>query len=124
MMVGRMRVPLGVILMIYEARPHVTVNAGAFSLKSGNAVILKGGREALQCNTIIGDLWTEALSSSGMPADAVQVISASHEEVAELLRLPEYIDVVVPRGGKGLIKSVVENETVLVIDIYAEVTNI
>jgi glutamate-5-semialdehyde dehydrogenase len=124
LMVGRMRVPLGVILMIYEARPHVTVNAGAFALKSGNGIILKGGKEAVRCNALLGNLWAEALSYAGLPEDAVQCISASHEEVTELLRLPEYIDLVIPRGGKGLIKSVVEQSIIPVIKHFEGICHV
>lgn len=124
LMVGRMRVPLGVILMIYEARPHVTVNAGAFALKSGNGIILKGGKEAACCNALLGNLWAEALSFAGLPEDAVQCISASHEEVTELLRLPEYIDLVIPRGGKGLIKSVVEQSIIPVIKHFEGICHV
>jgi glutamate-5-semialdehyde dehydrogenase len=80
LVVGRMRVPLGVIFMIYEARPHVTINAGAFSLKAGNTIICKGGSEAQRCNTLLGRLWAEALETAGLPADAVQVVSLAHQE--------------------------------------------
>jgi glutamate-5-semialdehyde dehydrogenase len=124
LLVGRMRVPLGVILMIYEARPHVTVNAGAFALKSGNAVILKGGKEASACNALIGRLWAEALSSGGLPPEAVQCVTASHEEVSELLGLAEYIDLVIPRGGKGLIRSVVEQSRIPVIKHFEGVCHV
>lgn len=115
LLVGRMRVPLGVILMIYEARPHVTVNAGAFALKSGNAIILKGGSESRACNALLGRLWKRALKSAGLPQDSVQCISVSREGVSELLRLREYIDLVIPRGGKGLIRAVVEQSKIPVI---------
>jgi glutamate-5-semialdehyde dehydrogenase len=115
LMVGRMRVPLGVILMIYEARPHVTVNAGAFALKSGNAIILKGGSESGTCNALLGRLWKRALKSAGLPGDSVQCISAGREDVSEMLRLREYIDLVIPRGGKGLIRAVVEQSKIPVI---------
>jgi glutamate-5-semialdehyde dehydrogenase len=81
MRVQRVRVPLGVILMVYEARPHVTLNAGAFCLKSGNAAILRGGSEAKVCNQLLGEIWTEALKEAGLPEGCVQVITGSHEQV-------------------------------------------
>ena len=124
LLVGRMRVPLGVILMIYEARPHVTINAGAFALKSGNCIILKGGKEAAACNTMLGELWKEALVSEGITADAIQCIQASHEEIAELLGLTEYIDLVIPRGGKGLIRSVVEQSKIPVIKHFEGICHV
>jgi glutamate-5-semialdehyde dehydrogenase len=124
LMVGRMRVPIGVILMIYEARPHVTVNAGAFALKSGNAIILKGGREARRCNELIGRLWKEALSFAGLPAAAVQCVEANHDEVAGMLQLTEYIDLVIPRGGKGLIRSVVAQSKIPVIKHFEGVCHV
>jgi glutamate-5-semialdehyde dehydrogenase len=111
----RVRVPIGVIMMIYEARPHVSVNAGAFCLKSGNACILKGGSEAKECNTLLGRLWSESLKENGMNKDAIQVISGSHEDINELLRQDDCIDLVIPRGGKKLIKSVSENSKIPVI---------
>ncbi|GAB4389459.1 MAG: glutamate-5-semialdehyde dehydrogenase [Thermodesulfovibrionales bacterium] len=124
LMVGRMRVPLGVILMIYEARPHVTVNAGAFALKSGNAIILKGGKEAAACNALLGKLWGEALAWAGLPVEAVQCVTATHEEVAELLQLSGLIDLVIPRGGKGLIRSVVEQSRIPVIKHFEGVCHV
>ena len=122
--VSRVRVPLGVILMIYEARPHVTVNAGAFCLKSGNAAILRGGSEAKRCNALIGDLWRESLSETGLPPEAIQVISGSHEEINDLLQLDEYIDLVIPRGGKGLIKAVSEQSHIPVIKHFAGICHV
>ena len=124
LLVGRMRVPLGVILMIYEARPHVTINAGAFALKSGNCIILKGGKEAATCNAMLGDLWKEALVSGGLTEDAIQCITASHEEIAELLGLTEYINLVIPRGGKGLIRSVVEQSKIPVIKHFEGICHV
>ncbi len=112
---GRMRVPLGVILMIYEARPHVTINAGAFALKSGNAIILKGGSEASHCLTLLSRLWKEALIQSGLIADAVQVVTLGHDEVMHLLSKPDLIDLVIPRGGKALIESVCKSSKIPVI---------
>jgi len=122
--VERMRVPLGVILMIYEARPHVTVNGGAFCLKAGNAAILRGGSEARRCNELLGQLWREALANAGLPGDAVQVVSGSHEEIGQLLALTEHIDLVIPRGGKGLIEAVCAKSRIPVIKHYAGVCHV
>lgn len=124
LMVGRMRVPLGVILMIYEARPHVTVNGGALCLKSGNAVILRGGSEARQCNALLGRLWAEALKAEGLPEDAIQVVSFGHDAVAELLQLDSLIDLVIPRGGKGLIRAVAEQSKIPVIKHFEGVCHV
>ena len=124
LLVGRMRVPLGVLLMIYEARPHVTVNAGAFALKSGNAVILRGGSEARECNSLIGRLWAEALEVEGLPTDAIQVVSLDHEGVAELLRLDDLIDLVIPRGGRDLIRAVAEQSRIPVIKHFEGVCHV
>ncbi|MDA0191187.1 MAG: glutamate-5-semialdehyde dehydrogenase [Proteobacteria bacterium] len=102
--VGRMRVPLGVIGIIYEARPNVTADAAALCLKSGNAAILRGGSEAIRSNRAIARLVQEGLASAGLPADAVQVIDTTDRAaVGRLITLREYVDVIVPRGGKGLI---------------------
>ncbi|MEF8701761.1 MAG: glutamate-5-semialdehyde dehydrogenase [Candidatus Accumulibacter sp. UW26] len=102
--VGRMRVPLGVIGIIYEARPNVTADAAALCLKSGNAAILRGGSEALRCNQAIAALVHEGLASAGLPAHAVQVIGIPDRAVVgHLITLREFVDVIVPRGGKGLI---------------------
>lgn len=122
--VSRVRVPLGVILMVYEARPHVTVNAGAFCLKSGNAAILRGGSEAKRCNTLLGQLWQASLVEAGLPKDAIQVVSGSHEEIRQLLVLDEYIDLVIPRGGKGLIRSVAEHSKIPVIKHYEGICHV
>lgn len=113
--VDRVRVPLGVVLMVYEARPHVTVNAGAFCLKSGNAAILRGGSEAKHCNALLGDLWRQSLAEAGLPEEAVQVVSGSHAQIRELLQLDEYVDLVIPRGGKGLIRAVADHSRIPVI---------
>lgn len=123
-LVGRMRVPLGVILMIYEARPHVTINAGAFALKSGNAIILKGGKESSACNVILGELWKEALDSEGLPRDTINCITASHEEVSGLLALTDSIDLVIPRGGKALIRSIVEKSKIPVIKHFEGICHV
>jgi glutamate-5-semialdehyde dehydrogenase len=122
--VTRVRVPLGVVLMVYEARPHVTVNAGAFCLKSGNAAILRGGSEAKRCNELLGRLWRESLVEAGLPADAIQVVAGSHEQIHELLELDEYIDLVIPRGGKGLIRAVAEQSRIPVIKHYEGVCHV
>ena len=105
--VGTMRVPLGVIGIIYESRPNVTVEAAALCLKAGNAVILRGGSEAIHSNTQLGELLANGLTAAGLPAAAAQVVPVvDREAVGALLGLPEYIDLVVPRGGKGLIERV------------------
>ncbi len=102
--VGKMRVPLGVIGIIYEARPNVTADAAALCLKSGNAAILRGGSEAIRSNRAIAALVQEGLASAGLPADAVQVIDTTDRAaVGRLITMREYVDVIVPRGGKGLI---------------------
>lgn len=105
--VGKMRVPLGVIGIIYEARPNVTADAAGLCLKSGNAAILRGGSEALRCNQAIAACIAEGLRTSGLPEAAVQIIStADRAAVGALITLPEYVDVIVPRGGKGLIARI------------------
>ena len=102
--VGKMRVPLGVIGIIYEARPNVTADAAALCLKSGNAAILRGGSEAIRCNRAIAALVQEGLQAAGLPGDAVQVINTTDRAaVGELITMREFVDVIVPRGGKGLI---------------------
>jgi len=102
--VGKMRVPLGVVGIIYEARPNVTADAAALCLKSGNAAILRGGSEAIHCNRAIAVLVQEALAASGLPLHAVQVIDTTDRAaVGHLITMREYVDVIVPRGGKGLI---------------------
>ncbi len=122
--VRRVGVPLGVILLVYEARPHVTVNAGAFCLKSGNASILRGGSEAKHCNALLGRLWQESLQDAGLPPQAIQVISGSHETIHELLELDQWIDLVIPRGGKGLIEAVAAQSRIPVIKHYAGVCHV
>lgn len=105
--VGQMRVPLGVVGIIYESRPNVTADAAGLCLKSGNATILRGGSEAINSNLAIAACIHDGLVATGLPADAVQVIETTDRDaVGELLRSPEYIDVIVPRGGKSLIKRV------------------
>lgn len=105
--VGRMRVPLGVIGIIYESRPNVTADAAALCLKSGNATILRGGSEAINSNQYIATLIQRGLEVSGLPSDAVQIIETTDRvAVGALLAMPEYVDVIIPRGGKGLIERV------------------
>lgn len=117
LIIGRKRVPLGVIGIIYEARPNVTVDAAVLCLKTSNACILRGGSEAINSNKVLVKLMKEALIKAGAPADAVSLISdTSRETAAEMMRLNEYIDVLIPRGGAGLIKTVVNTATVPVIE--------
>ncbi len=105
--VGRMRVPLGVIGIIYESRPNVTVEAASLCLKSGNATILRGGSEALASNRAIATCLAEGLQAAGLPQAAVQVVNtADRAAVGRLITMPEYVDVIVPRGGKGLIERI------------------
>ena len=105
--VGRMRVPLGVIGIIYESRPNVTIEAASLSIKSGNATILRGGSEAIHSNQALAALVREGLQAAGLPQDAVQVIETTDRAaVGELISHPEYVDVIVPRGGKSLIERI------------------
>lgn len=122
MTVTKVRVPLGVIGIIYEARPNVTADAAGLCLKSGNAVILKGGSEAMQSNKIIAAVLAEAAEKTGIPAGAVQFIDTSDRQaVTDLIHMNGLVDVVIPRGGAGLIKAVVMNATVPVIETGAGV---
>ena len=119
LLVGRMRVPLGVVAMIYEARPNVTVDASILCLKAGNAVILRGGSEALHSNIALARLLHEALSAAGLPGDAVQFIDiTSHDAVSALCRLDQYVDVLIPRGGESLVRAVTEQATMPVLKHY------
>ncbi|MEO8936590.1 MAG: glutamate-5-semialdehyde dehydrogenase [Burkholderiaceae bacterium] len=111
--VGRMRVPLGVVGIIYEARPNVTVDAAGLTIKSGNAAILRGGSEAIRCNTALAALIAEGLAYAGLPAQVVQVVeSTDRAAVGAMITMPEYIDVIVPRGGKGLIERLMRESRV------------
>jgi len=111
--VGQMRVPLGVIGIIYEARPNVTVDAAGLCIKSGNAAILRGGSEAIHCNRLLAGLVAEGLAGAGLPAHGVQVVdTVDRAAVGALITMPEYVDVIVPRGGKGLIARLMEEATV------------
>ena len=114
--VGRMRVPLGVVGIIYESRPNVTADAAGLCLKSGNATILRGGSEAIHSNQAIAACIKSALTAAGLPPDAVQVIETTDRAaVGELVRMAEYVDVIVPRGGKGLIERISKEARVPVI---------
>jgi len=114
--VGKMRVPLGVIGIIYEARPNVTVDAAGLCIKSGNATILRGGSEAIQCNRALARIVHEGLSAAGLPTSAVQVVETTDRAaVGELITLKQYVDVIVPRGGKSLIERVSKEATIPVI---------
>jgi glutamate-5-semialdehyde dehydrogenase len=121
---GKMKVPLGVILMIYEARPHVTVNGGALCFKAGNSVILRGGSEAANSNLVIGHLWQKALAENGLPSGAIQVVSGGHQEVDELLQMDEYIDLVIPRGSESFVRYVSQNTRIPVIKHSAGICHV
>jgi len=111
--VGQMRVPLGVIGIIYEARPNVTVDAAGLCIKSGNAAILRGGSEAIHCNRALAAIVAEGLLGAGLPAHGVQVVdTVDRAAVGAMITMPQYIDVIVPRGGKGLIARLIEEATV------------
>ncbi|MEF9929542.1 MAG: glutamate-5-semialdehyde dehydrogenase [Massilia sp.] len=111
--VGQMRVPLGVIGIIYEARPNVTVDAAGLCIKSGNAAILRGGSEAIHCNRALATLVAEGLAGAGLPQAAVQVVdTVDRAAVGALITMPQYVDVIVPRGGKGLIARLMAEATV------------
>lgn len=114
--ISKVSVPLGVIAVIYEARPNVTADAAALCLKSGNTVILRGGKEAINSNKAMAEVMRKAVAKAGLPADCIQLIeNTDRETAAELMKLNDYVDVLIPRGGKGLIQSVVKNSTVPVI---------
>jgi glutamate-5-semialdehyde dehydrogenase len=116
MEVLKMRMPLGVVGIIFESRPNVCVEASSLTLKSGNSVILRGGSDAFNSNTCLGGLIREAIASAGLPADAVSVVATTDREaVGEMLKLKQYIDVIIPRGGKGLVDFVAENSRIPVI---------
>ena len=111
--VGQMRVPLGVIGIIYEARPNVTVDAAGLCIKSGNATILRGGSEAIQCNQALARLVKEGMAGAGLPADGVQIVETTDRAaVGAMITMPQYVDVIVPRGGKGLIERLMRESTV------------
>lgn len=111
--VGRMRVPLGVLGIIYESRPNVTVDAACLAVKSGNACILRGGSEAFETNRILGELVQQALTETGLPTEAVQIaLTTDRDFVGEMIRANKYVDVIIPRGGKGLIARLAAEATV------------
>jgi len=117
LIIGQLRVPLGVIGMIYESRPDVTSDASGICIKSGNAVILRGGSDAINSNIAVGKVLDGAASNAGVPAGAIQVVETTDRRAAEeLMRMREYVDVLIPRGGADLIKSVIENSRVPVIE--------
>lgn len=113
LIIGKQRVPLGVIAMIYEARPNVTVDAASLCIKSGNVVILRGGKESIYCNIALTRIIRECLEEAGLPADCVTLVEdTSRESAVQLMQLTGYVDVLIPRGGAGLIRSVVDNAKV------------
>ncbi len=125
LVVGRVRIPLGVIGFIYESRPNVTVDAAGLCLKSGNAVILKGGSEAIHSNLVLADILREALEEVGLPEKAIQVVPTTEREaVGILLSLEDDVDVIIPRGGEGLIRFVTEHSRIPVLKHYKGVCHI
>lgn len=114
----RVRVPIGVILMIFESRPNVTAEAAALCLRAGNSVLLKGGHEAARTNRMIATCLQGAVAQEGLPTDAIQLVEGGHEAINELLLLDRWIDLVIPRGGEGLIRAVVEKARMPVIKHY------
>ncbi len=125
LLVGRMRIPLGVIGIIYESRPNVTVDASALCLKSGNAVILRGGSEAINSNLAIASILQQVLRRNSLPENAIQVIGLTDREaVSAMLQLDEYIDLIIPRGGEELIRAVVAQSKIPVIKHYKGVCHI
>ena len=125
LMVGKMRIPLGVIGIIYEARPNVTADAAALCLKAGNAVILRGGSEAINSNVAISRILRDTMEKSGIPAAALSVIPfVDREGVLEMLKQEEFIDLIIPRGGEGLIRFVVEHSKIPVIKHYKGVCHV
>jgi glutamate-5-semialdehyde dehydrogenase len=125
LLVGRMRIPIGVILVIYESRPNVTIEAFSLCLKSGNCVILKGGSEAYHSNLALFNLITESLEKAGVASDAAQFVGTGDRAyIYELLKLDDYIDLIIPRGGEALIRSVVERSSIPVLKHYKGVCHI
>lgn len=117
LLIKKVSCPMGVIGIIYEARPNVTADAAALCLKSGNAVILRGGKEAIESNKAIASIMREAVEKAGLPTDAIQLVEdTSRQSSTELMRMKEYLDCLIPRGSKNLIQAVVENSTVPVIE--------
>ncbi len=125
LLVGRMRIPLGVIFMIYEARPNVTIESASLCLKSGNAIILRGGSEAFNSNLALGEIITDALSQLGLDPASVQVVPTTDRKAVDiLLTMEDYIDLVIPRGGEQLIRKVVEQSRIPVLKHYKGVCHI
>ncbi|KAF0232860.1 MAG: putative Gamma-glutamyl phosphate, partial [Desulfovibrionaceae bacterium] len=125
LMVGKMRIPLGVVCMIYESRPNVTVDSAILCLKAGNAVVLRGGSEAFHSNMALASLLSRALEEAGLPGGAVRLVpTTDRAAVPALCKLDEYIDVMIPRGGEGLIRSVVEAATMPVLKHYKGVCHL
>jgi len=125
LLVGKQRIPLGVIGIIYESRPNVTSDAAALCLKAGNAVVLRGGSEAIHSNLAVAKILHEACARTGVPEAAIQVVSTTDREaVLAMLKLEDYIDVIIPRGGEGLIRFVVENSKIPVIKHYKGVCHV
>jgi len=123
--VGQVRIPLGVIGFIYESRPNVTVDAAALCIKSGNAVLLKGGSEAMHSNLILNEILSEALKKANLPEKSIQVIPyKEHEAVGILLSMDKYVDMIIPRGGEGLISFVVENSRIPVLKHFKGVCHV
>jgi len=117
LVIGQMRVPLGVVGIIYESRPDVTSDASGICIKSGNAVVLRGGSDAINSNIAIGEVLRDALANTAVPVDAVQVVSSTERSVAEeFMRMRKYVDVLIPRGGADLIRTVVEKASIPVIE--------
>jgi glutamate-5-semialdehyde dehydrogenase len=125
LLVGRVRIPLGVIGFIYESRPNVTVDAAGLCLKSGNAVILKGGSEAIHSNLVLTDLLVEAIKETGLPRKAIQIIPTTDREAVNILiGLEEYLDVIIPRGGESLIRFVTSHSQIPVLKHYKGVCHV
>ncbi len=117
LMIGQMRVPLGVVGIIYESRPDVTSDASGICIKSGNAVVLRGGSDAINSNIAIGEVLRAALAETAVPVDAVQVVKSTDRKVAEeFMRMRQYVDVLIPRGGADLIRTIVEKASIPVIE--------
>ncbi len=124
-MVGQMRIPLGVVCMIYESRPNVTVDAAALCLKAGNSVILRGGSEAFHSNMALAEILQEALKTCGIEPETIQVVPfVEREAVSKILEMDNYIDLIIPRGGEGLIRFVSENSRIPVLKHYKGVCHI
>jgi glutamate-5-semialdehyde dehydrogenase len=125
LLAGRERLPLGVIGIVYESRPNVTVDAGALCLKAGNAVLLRGGKEAAHTNAVLGRILQEALEAARLPADSVQIVPpGDRESVREMVGLTGLLDLVIPRGGEGLVRFVSENARVPVVLHYKGVCHL